>query len=279
MRSQGAKPKPSLPPRLPQRQNSNPGSGAPSPPPTYGAAVAEPPAHKGILNEGSLKRLGSAGISVPGFGIGAQKPPLSARTSTSSTSQSTAISPPPPQAPARTGVANGPQLEELQSRFSRFGTSSPASETPSQGTSFAQKQAALRTASSFRNDPTSVSLSDARNAASTANNFKQRHGDQISAGWKSAQNLNNKYGVADKVGRYNTTTHTDDDDAGGPIMMQDNTVVAKKKPPPPPKKKPGLGMTADTGEGPPPLPLASKPKLNADVSRFPSRPSFRVPCK
>ncbi len=64
------KPKPpGLPPRLPPRHNSN---ALPSPPPSYSSA-AEPDSHKGILNQSSLNKLGAAGVSVPGFGIGASK--------------------------------------------------------------------------------------------------------------------------------------------------------------------------------------------------------------
>jgi hypothetical protein len=278
------KPKPSLPPRLPPRQNSNPSLYTPDPPPTYGAATAEPPAHKGYLNQGSLNRLGAAGISVPGFGIGKQNsgpPPPPSRTSSASTTRSTATSPaPPPRTSAVSPPPITPQLSELQSRFSRLNSSSPKPDTPSQGTSFAQKQAAIRTAQSFRNDPSSVSLSDARTAASTANNFRERHGEQVAAGWKAGNSLNQKYGIADKVGAYaNGGPPPLPNKSGTPaetkIEMVDNTstAAAKKKPaPPPPRKKIGLGGDGmpsvsnvpnipTAGEGtPPPLPLASKPK-------------------
>ena len=149
--------------------------------------------------------------------------------------------------------------------------------TPSQGTSFAQKQAALRTASQFRNDPSSISLSDARSSAATANNFRERHGEQVATGWKGANQLNKKYDVAN---RFNGTT----DQSGsaspvkedGPIAMRDNTVKAiggesmpaspwaneqsqgafKKAPPPPPVKRIGTGSSG----GPPPVPMGSKPR-------------------
>lgn len=246
------KPKPGLPPRLPPRQNSQPSPGAASPPPTYGAATSEPAAHKGILNQGSLNRLGASGISVSGFGIGGKQPLPPPQTS------------PKPSSPA----ASGPQLSELQSRFSRLGTSSSTAEAPSSGTTFAQKQAALKTASSFRNDPSSVSLSDARTAASTANNFRERHGDQVAGGWKSANKLNQKYGIADKVGSYSTpsvgTPSSPAEQVTSPtIELRDNTLPFKKPPPPPPKKKAGLSGGADAGLGPPPpIPLSSKPKPN-----------------
>jgi len=251
------KPKPSLPPRLPPRQNSNPAPNAPSPLPTYGAATTEPPAHRGILNQESLNRLGASGISVPGFGIGG-KQPLPSPDKSAPASRSTADNP---------ISASRPQLNELHSRFSRMGTSSsPAAETPSQGTSFAQKQAALRTASSFRNDPSSVSLSDARSTASTANNFRERHGDQVASGWQSANKLNQKYGIADKVGGYKTTQSPPEPVTSPTIEMRDNTIPFKKAPPPPPKKKPGLTGGADAGAGPPPVPLSSRPKTNVSIA-------------
>ena len=219
--SVAAKPKPGLPPRLPPRQDSTPSQTPASPLPKYNTAAAEPPEHKGILNQGSLDRLGAAGVSVPGFGIGG-KPPLSLPPRITPARQTE------PETASKPTANAGPQLNELQSRFSRLSASSSNSEAPSQGTTFAQKQAALRTASAFRNDPSSVSLSDARNAASTANNFRERHGDQVAAGWKSANSLNQKYGLADKVGKYTNTA------SSGPaanlepltspaIEMRDNT--------------------------------------------------------
>ncbi|KAL3424755.1 gmp synthase [Phlyctema vagabunda] len=257
--SSAAKPKPpGLPPRLPPRQNSNPSAATPAAPPPYTSTPIEPEAHRGILNQGSLNRLGAAGVSVPGFGIGGKQP-----------------LPPPSRSPIATPppVASGSQLGELQNRFSRF--SSPKPEAPSQGTTFAQKQAALKTASSFRNDPSSVSLSDARSAASTANNFKERHGEQVKTGWTSANKLNTKYGIADKIGSYGAAgagatsqappAATESQTASPGISLKDNTTGGsstglKKKPPPPPAKKPSLASTSGGESAPPPIPLSSKPK-------------------
>jgi hypothetical protein len=258
------KPKPpGLPPRLPPRQNSNAGPSAPSPPPTYGASTTESDPHKGILNQGALNRLGAAGVSVPGFGIGGNKPkaPLPPPGISSS-----AKSPAPTASPV-----NSAQLGELQSRFSRLSSStSPKPEAPSEGTTFAQKQAALKTASSFRNDPSSVSLSDAKAAASTANSFRERHGEQVKSGWQSANRLNTKYGIADKVGAYGGAPNTQDPESTTPhIAMRDDTngappavgALGKKKPPPPPVKRADLaGTGVSKGPVPPPLPLSSKPK-------------------
>ena len=257
-----AKPKPSLPPRLPPRQNSNP---APSPPPAY-AVSAEPDAHKGVLNQGSLNRLGAAGVSVPGFGINQPKSPVPL---------------PAPSSPSRSSVSSQPsggnasQLNELQSRFSRLSSTSSKPETPSEGTTFAQKQAAFKTASSFRNDPSSVSFSDARAAGSTVNNFRERHGEQVKSGWQSANKLNTKYGLSDNVSPYGSVGNLQpvEPRSSGEIEMRDNSqegpvnngqesaVVGKKKPPPPPVKRADLtsSRVSDTGM-PPPIPLASKPK-------------------
>ncbi|KAE8448417.1 hypothetical protein EG329_009482 [Mollisiaceae sp. DMI_Dod_QoI] len=249
------KPKPpGLPPRLPPRQNSN---ALPSPPPSYSSA-AEPDSHKGILNQSSLNKLGAAGVSVPGFGIGASKgKPAIPPPSMTSPSRSPAPATPPVQAS---------QLNELQSRFSRLSSSTPPKpEAQSEGTTWAQKQAALKTASSFRNDPSSVSFNDARAAASTANNFRERHGDQVKAGWQSANKLNNKYGIADKVGAYGGVSTSQTSEPESPqIEMRDNTmgsvattVTGKKKPPPPPMKRADLTASSPA---PPPIPIASKPK-------------------
>ncbi|KFY07898.1 hypothetical protein V492_06719 [Pseudogymnoascus sp. VKM F-4246] len=247
------KAKPSLPPRLPPRQNENPGDYTPPPPPAYHEATSEPPAHRGILNQGSLSRLGAAGVSVPGFDIGPKttKP---------------ALKPPPPipsrkSAPADQSASHDTQVNALQSRFAQMGTSSPKEPT-AQGTTWAEKQSALKTASSLRDNPSSVSFSDARNAASTFNNFRERHGTQVASGLKSANAINSKYGLSDKVASHGAPSKQSEQEYDhGPISMEDNTAApAKKPPPPPPKKKPGLGAPVDNSGGPPPIPLASKPK-------------------
>jgi hypothetical protein len=128
----------------------------------------------------------------------------------------------------------------------------------------------LKTASNFRNDPSSVSFSDARAAASTANNFRERHGEQVKSGWQSANKLNTKYGIADKVGAYGGLANEPESHPTSPqIEMKDNTasppsnsgVPGKKKPPPPPVKRAGLaGTGVSQSAPPPPIPLSSKPK-------------------
>ncbi|KAF4957654.1 hypothetical protein FSARC_11227 [Fusarium sarcochroum] len=249
---------PSLPPRLPPRTDSA-GSASASP------AASPAPAGNSLLNQGAVNRLGAAGISVPGFGIGRSSPAAAASPS-----------PPPPPRP---GVASPPppaaapsHMNELQNRFSKLGTSSSntnaAAAPPSEGTTWEQKQAAFKTASSFQKDPSSVSFSDARAAASTANNFRQRHGEQVAAGAKTANNLNQKYGLLDKAqSSYSSLQGTQGQDQGaatGTVSPGLASLAGKKKPPPPPpKKKPALiGAPAPANDdGPPPIPMATRPQF------------------
>lgn len=102
-----ARPVPSLPPRqsgpppgLPPRQSETPNEFTPPPPPSYGEAT-RPSQAPAALDTGAINRLGQAGVSVPGFGIGA---------GTSSASPST---------PGHAG-----QMNELQQRFARMNNSS-----------------------------------------------------------------------------------------------------------------------------------------------------------
>lgn len=221
-----------------------------------------------------MARLGAAGVSVPGLGIGGGggngghtgRPVL-----------------PPSSTSGSTGGGSG--MNELQSRFSKFGVgassspsgvTSPASTTaPTQGTTWAQKQAALKTMSDFKKNPSSVSLSDARSAASTAHNFQQRHGEQVAAGVKTANGLDQKYGVSGRVGGYLASSSN----GAGPgaasqqghgTQLHLNTIGAaagmlggkKKPPPPPPKKKPGMmggDAARDQEDRPPPVPMATRP--------------------
>ncbi|PMB71984.1 hypothetical protein BM221_002081 [Beauveria bassiana] len=146
----------------------------------------------------------------------------------------------------------------------------PGRAPPSQGTTWAQKQAALKTAAQARKDPSQVSLADARAAAGTANNFRQRHGEQIAAGYGKAQGWNQKYGVADKVGGFASKFQGGTATAAAPQQTGTTTLAAtdgKKKPPPPPppKKKPGLVSAAEPGaaeeDAPPPIPMSTRPNF------------------
>ena len=174
-------------------------------------------------------------------------------------------------------------MSGLQSRFGKMTTSPPSSSpneppVPSQGTTFAQKQAALHTASQFRNDPSSITLADARNSAATANNFRERHGEQVVTGWKGANALNKKYDVANRAnGIAGQTASASRAREDGPIAMRDNTSspaggdsmpaspwanelsqsgFRKAPPPPPPVKRTGTGSSG----APPPVPMGSKPR-------------------
>ncbi|KAK3174442.1 hypothetical protein OEA41_001688 [Lepraria neglecta] len=287
--SLSTKSKPSLPPRLPPRQNSNPGANTPDPPPTYTAATQQPPPQNPDINQGALGRLGKAGVSVPGLGIGSgsgsQNPTESSQHPNPWSDQLTTTS------PTTTTQSQAPSLSNLGSRFSKLSTASPPPTStspapPSQGTSLQQKRDALSTASMFRNDPSSVSLSDARGAASTANNFRERHGEQVAAGGKWAGAMNKKYDVAGKVGGFTGgaggaggagggqtqgqgqtspvrdpapspwANEPSQGGAGGMMNSAANAAAAfsKRTPPPPPAaRRPGVAS-------PPPVPLGSKPR-------------------
>ena len=254
----GSKSKPSLPPRLPPRQNSGASANTSSPPPSYNAATTvESPAQNGYLNQGALNRLGATGVSVPGFGIG--------RDSESTNPWRDQKSPPGETQSPSSSSSRLPGMNELQGRFSKISPPSTPSGSSSQGTTFAQKQAALKTANSFRNDPSSISLSDARNAASTANNFRERHGDQVASGWQGANNLNKKYGVIDRINSSSPGIAIPSQQSFGstsstPVTPDAMSAEGKKKapPPPPPKKK---LVDQASAPGPPPIPLSSKPRV------------------
>ncbi len=209
-------------------------------------------ASSGTLNQGALDRLGQAGISVPGFGIGSKtSPPPASQGSTSNVTES-------PEVP---GPAAGHQLPQLTSRFSKLSTGTDE-DAPKTGTSMAQKQAALRTMSSLRNDPTSVSVTDARSAASTANNFRQRHGAEVVQGYQAANEMNSKYGVVDKASAAASS-------ANGALAPQQNAEIMtppaavptlRKSPPPIPQKSALRGRVTAALNDPPPVPVVSKPQ-------------------
>lgn len=254
--NQRTKPKPSLPPRLRPKNNSNIPQGPFSPPSPYAGTATNTAnvAQNSAMSQGALRRLGSAGISVPGLSIGGgtdgdNHQEIGNRGDSDSTSSPSA--------------GQGFELNELQSRLSKMSTKPESSGSPSQGTSFAQKQAAFRTARSFRNDPASVSLADARATASTANNLRERHGDQVASGWKSANSLNQKYDLSSKVGGYASNSGASNPNKPTPYATMPDTANAvvnmvKKKAPPPPPKKAFTG--GDSVGPPPPIPLSSKPK-------------------
>lgn len=248
-----AKPKPSLPPRLPPRQNSARLQPVLPPPPSYDTATVEE-STQSYVNQGAVSRLGAAGVSVPGLGIGEGSNSSNPwKDQQSPFAGTTASGPSKPQ---------GLQLNELPSRFSKLSTSSLKPDPATQGTSFAQKQAALKTASSFHKDPSAVSLADARNAASNANNFRERHGDQVASGWKSASGLNQKYGISNRLNSYTSNGSTSPVVAAtppptSPLATNASPFPAKKPAPVPPPKR--IGANGSSTQAPPPVPLSSKP--------------------
>lgn len=265
------KPKPQPPPRLPPRQNSNPDEFAPEPPPLY-TPVAAPATQVVQPDKASLNRLGAAGVSVSAFGIGTNRSQASTTVAGPSTASSLG--------------------SDLQSRFTRMNkpslsnaTSTSPLTTPASGgggsgsgTTWAQKQAALRTASDFQKDPSTVSYADMQSAASTANNFHARHGDQVKAGYASASATNQKYGVASKVGgaassmgglasRYGGSSGQE---TGIVVPNDDDTVTATAAPPQSPFPRPSAPTPISAAAGPPlarkKMPPALPPKRVAQVS-------------
>ncbi|OQE41471.1 hypothetical protein PENCOP_c005G05256 [Penicillium coprophilum] len=143
--SKSKPPKP--PPRLPAR-NGSPSSDAP---PAYSSA---PVLSHDYINQDATSRLASAGVSVPGFGIGQEKAP----------------------SPAHTPV------NELQSRFSRLNTvGSPSAPTPpAQASTNINPQSASSTSSlqQFR-DQHAGSIDSGKQKYG---DFRERHADTIDSG-------------------------------------------------------------------------------------------------
>ncbi|POS85559.1 hypothetical protein EPUL_002821 [Erysiphe pulchra] len=148
-------------------------------------------------------------------------------------------------------------------------TSSPlhaTASTNSPGTSFSQKKAAIKTISSLRNDPSSVSFSEAKEAASTANNFRERHGDQVKSGWNLANKANNQYGISQKLGSPQNFSSSNNEKSVN-YRIQDSlkdTLVKKRPPPPPPPLSQTnlLGTRLSTKSSAPMIPITTKPNWN-----------------
>lgn len=215
------KPKPSLPPRLPPRQNSVSPQTPSSPPPAYSATLPSKAAvSNSYLNQGALKRLGSAGITVPELGIEARSRGSDLRQADDGNSK-TRPSP---------GAAKGSDESNSQlPKFSDFSSIQKAAGpgSPSQGTTLAQKKAAFKTATAFRKDPSSVSLADAKATASTMNNFRERHGEQVASGMKSANALNQKYDISSKLAGHDPSTNNS---GGTNSIAETDSIVATPSP-------------------------------------------------
>ena len=113
------------PPTLPPRMNENPDEHTPPPPPSYNEATRSAQQESATINTGAANRLGQAGVSVPGFGIG---------NSANET---------PSQSPSTQGHSS--QLSELQQRFARMnsGTESQSSPPPTPTSAGAMTAAAV----------------------------------------------------------------------------------------------------------------------------------------
>jgi hypothetical protein len=206
------KPKPGLPPRLPSRQNTaEVAAAATPPPPSYDAVTSEAsakPSTFSTLNTSAVNNLSRAGVKVPAFGIGRSN---SSNTSTPTTDNPWSSEPAQPTNPT-TGTSTN-TMSELQSRFSRMNSNSnsntPTADQPTAPPSIQQTQSAFATAQNFRRDPSSVSMNDARSAATTANtaarsasDFRQKHATQIAAAENRAKAVNNKYQLQSRFERF-----------------------------------------------------------------------------
>ena len=250
------------PPRLPPRTNSSkladPVLDSPSPP-TYGSVVDnDRSAANTYINQEAANRLGKAGISVPGFGIGQRDKTI-------------------PKEQAQSLSSPKFQLNELQTRISDT-TSNPVSSSPSapsQGTTIAEKQAAVNVAQSFHKDPSSVSVADAQSAANVANNFRERHQEQINAGAEKAKSWNKKYNITGRMNSFleqqASPTQPEQTQQPAPQQAQNRSptqsavtpdLTSRKAPPPPPRKPSGMqGHAMGGGQAPPPVPLGTKPSF------------------
>ena len=255
---QGAAPpagsgKPALPPRLPPRPSTTTNVQKVNPPDS-GSAPARDGADITRLNRDALDSLGKAGVSVPGFDIGARSGPP-AGASASRGEQTRGV------------VGRGAESNQIQQLSSRFSTPQPASSAPaaddgapSTGTTFAQKQAAIRTISNLQKNPASVSLADAKTAASTANNFRQRHGAQVAQGLTAANEINNRYAVSARLGSQMPPPYQETCNKAADSPRPAGQSGKKPPPPPPPPKRRELVDAVNAGVMPPPLSLANKPR-------------------
>lgn len=198
---------PRLPPRLPSRQNTMSPPVNEPPPPSYDAVASKPvpsptPSPSPYINQSAVGRLGKAGVSVPGFGIGSQTETNPWQTE-----------------PSKAQASGSNQLSELQSRFARMNsqetstTSAPTTpvQNPTQNSmpSWKQSQSAFQTAQNLRTNPQNVTLADAHSAAQTAgqaqrsaNAFREKHADQIAAAQTKAKAWDQKYKVTSKINKF-----------------------------------------------------------------------------
>ncbi|KAI4724582.1 hypothetical protein E4T49_07666 [Aureobasidium sp. EXF-10728] len=243
---------PALPPRLPPRQNSHPDLNSPSPPPVY--QEVQQPAHVPAPDQGAINRLTRAGVSVPGFDIGARN------ASPASAPPPSSMRPPQPS-----------QMNELQSRFSRMASSDSSQTQPSQSSNglssrfgnmvsqqasnpqVQSRLAGLASSPTVRNHAASVASSPAvqKQAVQHAGTFASASG----ASPQQAHALQSGFSrIAASPTAMNLATQHAGTVASAASSFAPNAAVGKKPPPPPPKKK---ELQSDA----PPVPLSSKPRF------------------
>lgn len=194
---------------------------------------------------------------------------------------------------------------ELQSRSSKSGNftgdfawphsfNRHFSPAPNKGATSEQKQATLLTAADLYNGPSPVRMSDALCPASTFDNVRRRHGNEVRSGVRHANKLGNMYSITGYTGT--PPSPADEPESGHiqervarqlehsqalvtyPVARKTSPPVRefleKKKPPPPPPKRMHLagsgtkqpGVTTRDGgkinDQPPPVPMATKPNLD-----------------
>ncbi|QKX61756.1 uncharacterized protein TRUGW13939_08912 [Talaromyces rugulosus] len=248
--------RPSLPPRLPARGPA-PQSASPPPPP-----YSETDDNVTQMNQGAVSRLGQAGVSVPGLGIGGTGSDKSATVQTN--------------------------LNKQVNELHRYGNMSAQEDSQNHvadsknGTTYGQTQE--RYQNTDNNSASSASALDSRNMGATANNLRQRGGEQFEAGKKKLIALNQKHKITDRIHSYfeqppassgqesaapapPPPPHPSNNNANLSRQNSNNIDVEalnkrKPPPPPPPAKKPGLQAkpVGSSTPSPPPLPLGTKPR-------------------
>ncbi|KAL1997945.1 hypothetical protein VTN02DRAFT_372 [Thermoascus thermophilus] len=224
------KPKPSLPPRLPPRTNSGLSQSA-TPPPAY-SEVQNPGPDQGGLNPDAVSRLGQAGVSVPGLGIGGRS------------------------AGAPAGADTDAPVNELQARLSQMSTQPPppARRTPP---NVGNDASSVAPASGFRQrhgDQIEAGMNKIRGLnekygiTKRFNSFVEDHRSPASAapGPGEQPPPQPPRPQAERTG-----------------SAADRAALNKRKPPPPPppRKKPEMqSPSVRARASPPPLPLDTKPR-------------------
>ena len=169
------KPKPKLPPRLPPRNTAaNPPAEPPSPPPAYQESVSQ-------LNQGAINRLGNAGVSVPGFGIGSQ-------------------------APASQNTSQFNPQNELQERFARMKTS-PTPPVPATTSTVTTTAPAVTPPTQHHGfDPQPQSMPPQQHLQRAASNMSTQERPSPTGSQSSIRdkwtNIDQKYGIKKRINNF-----------------------------------------------------------------------------